>query len=246
MTSRAMTALTILTLSTLAAAPAMAQSVTMKYSGTGKGSNVRVTFGTTTDDVFAGQLRHSITSPANTDPRLNGNFVTFCIELSQVVSGQNRSFDVVQLNTAPSIQGDKAMRATALESLFANVGNAPLMWNASNDYATAFQLAIWEIIHDFDSSKTNAGLDVTAGEFTARRTNNSALSTGVMNNLNTFLGFARAGTSMPMSHSLLGIANGTNQDQVTVIPTPAAAALAGLGMGLIAVRRRRADGPKAA
>lgn len=240
MTSRAMTALTILTLSTLAAAPAMAQSVMMLYNGTGLGSNVRVTFGTTTNDVFAGQLRHSITSPTNTDPRLNGNFVTFCIDLAQVVSGQNRAFDVVQLNTAPAILGDKVMRASALESLFANVGNAPLMWNTSNDYAAAFQLAIWEIVNDFDSTKANAGLDITSGEFTARRTNNAALTSGVMNNLNTFLGFARAGTSMPMSHSLLGIANGTNQDQVAVIPTPAAAALAGLGMGLIAARRRRA------
>ncbi len=240
MTTRAMTALTILTLSSLAVAPAMAQSVMMKFNGTGTGSNVRVTFGTTTSDVFVGQLKHSITGPTNTDPRLNGNFVTYCIDLSQVVSSQNRSFDVVQLNSAPSILGDKAMRASALESLFANVGNAPLMWNTSNDYAAAFQLAIWEIINDFDSSKTNAGLDITGGEFTARRTNNSALTSGMMNNLNTFLGFARAGTSMPQSNSLLGIASATNQDQVTMIPTPAAAALAGLGMGLIAARRRRA------
>lgn len=218
------------------ASSASADVVTVKFTGTGKGQNIRMTLNGNTSDVFAGQLKHEISGAAGANAYLNKIWTTFCTDLTEYVSSSNKSFNLVTVDQLMAPRPHATEKANALRSLFATAGNTAINAAATNDQGTAFQLAVWEIITDFDSSKANNGLSLTGGSFAAKQTNNSALPSSITNLVTTYF-TAAAGNSS--DNSLVGIMRDGNQDQIIKVPAPGSIALMGLGGGLIFTRKRR-------
>ncbi len=77
-------------------------------------------------------------------------------------------------------------RADAIENMYLFAAGLQLTAAATNEYATAFQLAVWEIVHDFDAGLGLASLNITGGLFRATKTDGSSLSGGVLSHLSTF------------------------------------------------------------
>ncbi len=216
---------------------AMADTVTVQYLGKGKGSNVRITWNGNSENLFAGQLRHELSNPAGpTAISLVGEFRTFCSDLAQRVTSTPKTYTVLPVESVPGSSPMGIDIAAAIRSLYATAGFTAVLATASNDYATAFQLAIWEIISDFNPGMGPASLSLTSGNFSATKTDGSPLSSNITTLANGFLSSFSA--MLPSSHQVLGLSSGTAQDQLVLIPTPGALAVLGLG-GLMIARRRR-------
>lgn len=211
-------------------APAMADTVTVKFTGTNKGGSVKAAYDSVTSNVFAGQLKHTLSSPSGPAAAgLSGNFLTFCVELNQNTTSSNTVYTV---STLAARLG--AAKADAIAGLFASTGLAPILGTASNDLAQAAQLAIWEIVEDYDG--TPGSLSLTAGDFRATKTDGSPLTAGITGLASSML----SGVETPALSSLsfLVLTNSSKQDQLVVIPAPGAAAVV-VGGGLALLRRRR-------
>ncbi|HEX8876029.1 MAG TPA: hypothetical protein VF777_04725 [Phycisphaerales bacterium] len=228
-------------LAAIAAAASAAPTVSVKYLGTGQGQNVSITFNGNSQNVFAGQLRHLLTNASAGYEWINGEHRTYCTDLYQYVTSSTKTYTIEQVQNMPGSSPMGIAKADALRALFA-VANANVdTINASNDYATGFQLAIWEIVTDYSGSFAMNASSFTSGNFKAKKTNGSALSSGVVSvassAYNAAMNFLQTNGQ---STDLLGIASGTAQDQLIRVPTPGALALAGFG-GLLCTRRRRGN-----
>jgi hypothetical protein len=216
---------------------ALADTVTVKYLGKGKGSNVRITWNGHSENLFAGQLRHQLSDPVGpTAIGLIGEFRTFCSDLAQLVTSTPTTYSVLPVEAVPGSAPMGTDVAAAIRALYASAGFTAVLATASNDYATAFQLAIWELISDYNPGMGPASLSLTSGNFSATKTDGSPLSSSITSLANGFLSSLSA--ALPSSHQLLGLSSGTAQDQLVLIPTPGALAVVGLG-GLLVARRRR-------
>lgn len=229
----------ILALSIVATAAASANAgfVDMKYLGAGEGSNVRITLNGNSSNVFAGQLRHRITNGSGADAALNGDHRTFCADLYQTVSSSYTAYEIVEIDQVSNSHPMGNVKAGAIRAIYTASGSAALQNGAASSLATAFQLAIWEIVTDFDG--TLASLSVTAGDFKAKKTDGSALSSTVQSYLGTF--FAAAVSNNEGAPQLVGLRSDCAQDQLLMgysIPTPGTAVLAGLGALCVGRRRR--------
>lgn len=233
-----MRVLTIATVSTFALAGlAQADFVDLTYAGTGAGSNVAVYSPVRNGTVFAGQIYLTLSN--STGLNLNGSWVSFCSDLGQNLSGGTNTYEIVGVDTLPIGDPMGAAKAQAIADMYSYAAGAQLSNTASNNLACAFQLAIWEIIHDFDSNAANNGLDITSGLFHATKSNGDAFSATLMGHLADF--FGAIGTHG--GAQLLGLGNGSRQDQILevsgFIPGPGALALGALAGVLGASRRRR-------
>lgn len=211
---------------------AHADLVTVLCTGTGAGRNVSVTHGTTTANVFAGQLRLTLTN--STGQNVNGLWTSFCTELSQFiqVNGAAQTYQVLPVSDLPIPgAGMGSTRANAVARMFASAAGTQYGTNA--DLAAAFQIAVWEITMDFDG--TASSIDIGAGTFKG-----NSLTTAIQSNLTAL--FAAASNLSGAQSTVLGIGNSTFQDQLldvsTFIPAPGAVALLGLA-GLVGARRRK-------
>lgn len=214
-----------------------ADVVSVKYTGTAKGGNYGVVFNGSSMNVFAGQLKHNLSGGTGAAAGLSGEHTTFCTDLYQFVTSTTLTYDVVPLEALPSSSPMGAARASALLDIYTTAAGAQLSSSASNDYAAAFQLAVWEIATDFNPNVGASSLNISAGNFRATKTDGSAVSSAVQGYVNSFfavVGAPRNGTAPQM----LGLRSGSNQDQLVQVPGPGSAAIAGLG-GLLAVGRRR-------
>lgn len=210
---------------------ASADFVDVVFTGTGQGQTVKIASSARSGSVFAGQLHHSI---SNGPSYLNGDWTTFCTDLAQIVPTSLSQFEVVSITLLPDGAPMGAAKAQAITDMYAFAAGAQLLASASNDLATAFQLAIWEVVTDYQIAGPSHNLDVTAGGFSATMNDGSALSAGISSHLSQFLG---AVGSMG-SADLLGIRSGSRQDQIlNVVPGPSA--LAGLVAGFAVAGRRR-------
>lgn len=222
----------------VAAGAAGAQTIDVRHLGTGKGTNVRVTHAGGTQNVFAGQLRHLLSNGTGPAAAFNGEWLTFCSELSQVVTSSTRTYSITAVENLPGAAPMGAQKAAAITDLYTTVSPSVHGDSASNDLAAAFQLAIWEVVADFDPAVGAASLSLTGGTFRATRTNGSALSSGVMNAVNAL--FAAVGNAGPNARAnLTGLTNGVSQDQIIPVPTAGTAVLAGAGLLLAGGWRRR-------
>lgn len=156
---------------------------------------------------------------------LQGNFSSFCIEVTQYVAfGGTYTYDVTMTPNAPTpdINFNLPMgntKASQLSELFGRYYNGL----AGNTDFGAFQMAVWEIVYD-------NGSNVNAGVFQIR---NAAASEMLAN---TWLGSLDG--SGPMMGGLFALSNREVQDQI--VPGPGTLALAGVG-GLLVTRRRRSS-----
>lgn len=219
------------------AASANAGFVDMKFLGTGEGSNVKSTHFGNTRNVFAGQLRHRIANGLGTEAALNGDHRTFCADFYETVSSSFTPYEVVEIELVSDTAPMGNVKAGAIRSIYTASGAAALDSNASSSLAAAFQLAVWEIVTDFDG--TMGSLSITAGNFSAKKTDGNALSTTINNHLAAL--FAAVASSNEGLPNLVGLRSQCAQDQLVMgfsIPTPGTAVLASLGILCVGRRRR--------
>lgn len=221
---------------------ASADTVDMKFTGTGKGSNVKVTLTNNTFNVFAGQLKHTMQNGTGTGANLSGNYITFCSDLYETVTSSYKTYTLTDLNNLPDSSPMGFARAGAIWNIYQAFGSSALNTNANNDLAAAFQIAIWEIATDFNPNTGLSSLNVNSGSFKAVQTNGNALTGAIATNLNNIFNAAVANVSADPSLFLTGLMHSTAQDQIvattTTIPTPATGALAALGLLCMGRRRR--------
>lgn len=222
---------------------ATAQIVDMEFEGTGKGRNVKIITSEGSQNVFAGQLEHLIAGAGGSYAWMNGEHLTFCVDVTEHVTRDPIGYDIVGLEQVPLTTGGvfgSEETASALQSIYASYSTLALASDADRDLAAAFQLAVWEIAEDYDAGLGLASLDLGSGGFQAYRTNGNALQSGVADRFADIIATAEDDASFT---GLFGLANAGRQDQLLVgppgvIPGPGALALAACGFGLVARRRR--------
>jgi len=238
---------TIVSASILTAAAALtpvaqADTVNMVFSGTGKGSNIAVEFfGAAPKTVFAGQLQHTITAGTGQGTGLIGSHRSFCADFQQNVATSSSIFDIVatqDLDVRGTPMGPST--ASAIESIFSVHGAAASAANASKDFATAFQIAVWDILYDFNANQPGNGIGLGTGNIKFTATNGGPLSSGIVTSYNQIISAIGSGAAAGFVYALEQAAK---QDQLlytsTPVPSPGAAALAILGIATMAPRRRR-------
>lgn len=219
------------------AAGANAEFINVQFTGTGQGKSVRVSNFGNQMDVFAGQLKHTLSGGTGDAAAFNGNYLTFCSDLYQFVTSSTKTYEIVPIDQIPGASPMGLPRAWAVQSLFDGFGNQALASNADSNLAAAFQIAVWEIVTDYSGSA--ASMDITAGNFTAKKTNNNALDPAMGAHLSNMF----AAAMMPATNSIVlgGLSSGKYQDQIVAglsVPAPGPVALAGVA-GLLACRRKR-------
>jgi hypothetical protein len=153
---------------------------------------------------------------------VSGDFTTFCIEITEHVGfGGAYSFTMGDPSAGPTsfVGGMGVAKAALLSELYGRYYNTTNF--SINDNAAAFQIAVWEIVNDADTS-------LSAGDF--RVQNNGAYYTTAQNWLNSLNGTG------PTMHIDAMLANGV-QDQI-VVPEPASLCMMLLS-ALPLLRRRR-------
>lgn len=155
------------------------------------------------------------------DALIPSEFHSACIEPQQGISpGTSHTFTVV----TPEAYGYSPLQVSMLQRLWADY--YPTIDNA--DASAAFQMSVWEVIHDVD-------VDLGEGLFRV----NSEIPA-------TTLAASWLGTISSESYSTLNplpdlavLQSASAQDQITVIPSPSAGAFAGLAILGVLSRRRR-------
>jgi hypothetical protein len=151
----------------------------------------------------------------------NGNFYTFCVELTQDIGyGGSYTYTTTSLTNVPDPAGQygyptmSTAQAGDIDNLWANeIGSV-----TNNDAATEFQTAIWDIIYDYNSTNTyhnnlSVGIVSSADGLSGTTFNNvvnSWVSTAVSDENSGDLG----------DTNLIALENASDQDQITALAVP--------------------------
>jgi len=223
-------------------AVATADTVDLEFLGTGKGRNARISFGGSTQNVFAGQLRYDFSNGTGIASGFSGEMITFCTDLLEHVSSSTLEYEVAPVESVPGFDPMGADRAAAIRDLYRFAAGSQVDPGADRDFAAAFQLAVWEAVSDFEIADGRSSLDVEAGDFTAFRTNGSSLSSAVSGHLSDLFDAVGSYSGSGGGSTVLALRNDGAQDQLieTVIPTPMASMMGIAGLaGVTGVCRRR-------
>ena len=219
------------------AAVAAADSVEMRFIDSGPGRNVTVRVDGEQYRLHAGQLNHEVLASTGPTAPGVGMLTTYCVDVSEWVSRQGQTYDVSELTEAPVGENTDGMSqgaADAIGRLYAHADGE--QFENNRNFSAAFQIAIWEIVADFDGSTD--GLDVDDGSFRAWSLNSST-----RNHLATLLAIA-GDESLRINRRIRALTNDGAQDQMyeVVIPLPTTGAMAAVGLagaGFMARRRRK-------
>lgn len=215
---------------------ASADIVTMKYVGAGSGQNIKFRLnGGSEQHVFAGQLRHNISSGTGIAEDWTGEHILYCTDIYEYVATSYKPFTITGLESAPNSKPMGTQTAQALYDVFNAFSDVALMIGAGNEFAAAFQVAIWEIVTDFNPDVGVSSLNLDSGGFKLTQVNgSSSRSTSFTSAISSI--FGAIGTE---SHSnLLALSASGSQDQLFYVPAPGPLALAGAGALMLARRRR--------
>ncbi|MDY7108801.1 MAG: hypothetical protein SYC29_09205 [Planctomycetota bacterium] len=215
---------------------AHAGTVDVEFTGTGLGRSVRTHLDGRAQNVFAGQLRHAFSNGTEQCSELDGGYLTFCTELTQYVTSQESPYECLPLEAAPPSHAMGAVRAQAMRDLYAYADGAQFATSGTSDnrdLAAAFQIAVWEIVYDYDG--TASSLDAAAGNLRVTKTDGNPLSGGVSGYLDSFFGGVGTGAELP---ELFAVTNSQYQDQLVMIPLPLPLAMGAVGLAAVIWRRR--------
>ncbi|MFO0783616.1 MAG: hypothetical protein U0636_08015 [Phycisphaerales bacterium] len=210
---------------------ATADFVDLQFTGVGAGQMVKVTSPSRNGDVFAGQILFTLTN--STGINLDGNWILYCCDLGQTVSGSTNTYEVLPVSSVPVNGPMGAIKAAAIGDLYAAAGGN--QYTNDNDFATAFQLAIWEVVTDYVGGPASLA-DITSGSFQATMTDSSPLSAGIAG----YLSFLLNAIGTTNGANVLGLGNEGLQDQLIEVPGPGVLAAGAIGAVLSGARRRRA------
>ena len=242
MPSRLTTVAVVLATAAGLTSSAVADIVDMSFSGAGRGQSVRIEVGDRTISTFAGQLMHDV-AEADDGWTMLGSQAFFCTDLFQATSSDTLPYTLTGLTEVPDSAPMSATTASAVESLFASADQAQFAADAPDDLAAAFQLALWEVVTDYDPAGGRASLDIAAGEFRASNPLNEPLSGSVLARIGTL--FDAVGSGQSFGGEIMALRSPVAQDQLTAVmgvpaTIPASGSLAAFGLGLlVAVGRRR-------
>lgn len=226
-----------------AATVANADTVKLAFNGTGAGRNIRPNLAGHAFNCFAGQLNHTFSNGTGLASSLTGNKITFCTDLSEYVSAGGSTYTLAPISNLPVTSGWPAMgsvRSQAVYDLYA--GAAGIQYaggSANNDLAAAFQIALWEIVYDYNG--TAGSLSLTAGNLKVGDTDGTSLNSAIATKVGQL--FALLGTNS-LNSGLVGLSNDGAQDQIlefTMIPLPAAFPAGLACLGVAAYLRRRSS-----
>ncbi|MGP1309725.1 MAG: VPLPA-CTERM sorting domain-containing protein [Phycisphaerales bacterium] len=232
---------------------ASAATVKAKYSGMAQNTgsyhiSLAHTSGTYNAHVGAGALKHQFQGDSEI---FAGQMLrTFCVDLTQQVVGQVRTYEVISVANAPDPDAPTgnvgALRAGYLGSLYYNAMQAGLIDHRgsatdamTNQQASAFQLVIWELAFEDAGvlaavSGNNSGFGSLFANDDFKVTN--SINGGVAANFDTFFGWAFNGDAVG---GLRAMASQTAQDQLIIVPLPTGGGMALAGLAAIGCTRRR-------
>lgn len=224
-----------------AAGAASADTVDLRFLRTERGRSVKAITGAVAQDVFAGQLVHRFSSGTGLGPALAGDRITFCTDLFEYVTTTARTYEITGVENVPdpSMGGAKA---AAIGDLYRFAEGSQSRGSTSDDFAAAFQIAIWEIVFDFSAVGGRSSMNVTSGGFQAKKTDGSSLASSIIGHLNNlFDAVGSFGARSADPGAIVGLHRVGAQDQIIEIPLPTPGLLASAGLlSVAAVRRRRA------
>lgn len=221
----------------MGASAAQADTVDVRFLGTGQGKSVKIDFNGKRSNVFSGQLRHELSNGTGVGARFHGEHLTYCSDLAQYVTSTRRTYQVTPIQNLPGGGAMGADRAQAIHDLYAFADKAQLAPGANADFAAAFQIAVWEVVYDYNVGAGLSSLSTTSGTLKVFNTNGQALSAAIRQNLVNFFN-AVVNTHTTQRH-VLGLSSGSYQDQMVFVPLPAPALMGLAGLGALALIRRR-------
>ena len=205
----------------ISAGVAGADIVQFEFLGTVAGTSMQTTLDGTRDrDGYAGSILHAVDGV---------EAVTYCSEARQSANFGIENFDAIDPTDAFTRDAGIGRVVAELGDI---AGDAVWSTDATAIDGAAFQIALWEIIEDYDSGVGAASIDLSSGAF---------ISTGIQAGLDRaqewldLLQFNRADAS-----GYTAYVNDQYQDFIgRTIPTPGALAVAAVGAPLLVSRRRR-------
>lgn len=206
---------------------ASAETVTAKFSSVAPSRTLYYSFNGNATNTVAGLFNWTNVSGALTEP-----FSSFCIELDEHISySHTYTFDVTQPADAPTLDAGRADALSELWGVFhGDLADGDAAQQRNN--AAAFQIAVWEIVHDDDRNVLNDN-----GVFHARGSSTSAAWTLQAQAMLDWIGMYEG----DRANNLAALVTPRYQDQLAVIHAPAPAAVWG-GIGLLTfagmIRRR--------
>lgn len=224
-----------LSLALIAPVGLAANTIDVQFTGTALGQNIRIIVDASALDVFAGEITHQFTNGVGSGAVLsNTSQNTFCTDLSQHVTSVPLTYDIVDVQSIP-IPAMGAGKAQAVFDIYARLITVRGE-GFNNDLAAGFQIAVWEIVKDYDPGIGRSSADITSGFLQAEAAGGGAISAAISDAANAFLDAIGSGAS---GEGLLGLFSGSAQDQIAMIPAPMGAGLGALAMGGLLRRRRR-------
>ena len=215
---------TLIATAAVAAVSAVASAgpVTFEYVGTGRGENATISVGDTfSGRVFAGSITH----------RVNGEtFRAYCIDPWQNAQTGSATFTHTSLAAAFGGRPNGAATASAVAELADIAGTSIWSSGVSKARAAGFQIALWEVITDFDPQSRGGSFDLAGGAFTV------SAGRDATNEASRLLGALSFVRSAPEEYT--AFVSGQHQDFMAV-PTPGVLALGLTALPALGLKRRR-------